>query len=210
MTKSYKRIVGNSVDYVKVHSNRQELRVLERAQDVANILTSPDREFKNKSIKILCIPLGIVILILLAISIALTIFANMDILSSLRVTFGSLYVLFIPGFIISYIFFPRTKEFKEDSGNYISFSPESPMDISKKASDKINRNIHDEKDTHKGSIDWIERIALSFALSIAIVSLVVFYLNLVGIKINLLNSFLTILGIIIVSLGILAYKNKKH
>mgnify|MGYP001559737728 CR=1 FL=1 len=59
------------------------------------------------------------------------------------------------------------------------------------------------KKEDKGSIDWIERIALSFALSIAIVPLVVFYLNLIGIKINLLNSFLTILGIIILSLIIL-------
>ncbi len=36
------------------------------------------------------------------------------------------------------------KELKENSGNYITFSPESPMDISDKASDKINRNIHKE------------------------------------------------------------------
>jgi len=57
---------------------------------------------------------------------------------------------------------------------------------------------------------WIERIALSFALSIAVVPLVVFYLNLIGVKINLLNSFLTILGIIAVSLGILYWKGKSH
>ncbi len=123
--------------------------------------------------------IGVVIIILIIISIALTIFANMDILSSLRITFGSLYVLLLPGFILSYIFFPKTKEF-------------------------------DEKESHKGSIDWIERIALSFALSIAIVPLVVFYLNLIGIKINLLNSFLTILGIIVVSISILVYKYKQH
>ena len=38
----------NSVDYVTVHSNRQELRVLERTQDVVHILTSPDRGFEKK------------------------------------------------------------------------------------------------------------------------------------------------------------------
>ena len=128
--------------------------------------------------------IGIVIFILLIISFALNIFVNMEILSSLRIVFGSLYVLFLPGFIISYIFFPKTKEFDEKE--------------TKEA------NGHE---THKGSIDWIERIALSFALSIAIVPLVVFYLNLIGIKINFLNSFLTILGIIVISLGILVYKN---
>ncbi len=123
----------------------------------------------KKSIKI---GLG-VILISLLISVALIIFANMAALESLRITFGSIFVLFIPGFIITYIFFPRTKEF-------------------------------DSSDKHeKGSIDWIERVALSFALSIAIVPLAVFYLNLIGIKINLFNSFLTILAIIIISAIIL-------
>ena len=46
----------NSVDFVTVHSNRQELRVLERAQDVVNILTSPDRGFEKEVVnQILCI-----------------------------------------------------------------------------------------------------------------------------------------------------------
>ncbi len=87
-------------------------------------------------------------------------------LASFRIVFGSVYVLFLPGFIISFIFFP------------------------------------------KKDIDWIERIALSFALSIAIVPLVVFYLNLIGIKINLLNTSLIIAGIIAVSLLILKWRKK--
>jgi len=62
----------------------------------------------------------------------------------------------------------------------------------------------------KHTIDWIERIALSFALSIAIVPLAVFYLNLIGLKINLLNSSLAIFGMILISLGILHYKSKKN
>ena len=64
-------------------------------------------------------------------------------------------------------------------------------------------------DKEKGTIDWIERIALSFALSIAIVPLAVFYLNLIGLKINLLNSFLTILGISIIAIAILIWRIKK-
>jgi uncharacterized membrane protein len=102
--------------------------------------------------------------------------ANIAYLESFRIIFGSVYVLFLPGLIISYIFFPSTKEFdkkEEESDN---------------------------------SIDIIERIALSFALSIAVVPLVIFYLNLVGLKINLINSSLSILGIIIISLIILKYK----
>ena len=77
-------------------------------------------------------------------------------------------MLFLPGFFVSYIFFPKTEE-----------------------------------------IDWIERIALSFALSIAVVPLVVFYLNLVGIKINVVNSSLIIAGIIVISSVIVYFRKKK-
>src|SRR3989338_11336996 len=104
-------------------------------------------------------------------------FTKLSSLESFRIVFGSIYVLFLPGFIISFIFFPKTKKFDDEN---------------------------EEKE--KGAIDWIERIALSFALSIAIVPLAVFYLNLIGIRINLLNSFLTILGIIVISLMILWFK----
>ena len=117
------------------------------------------------------------VLVLTALSIVLGVFTNLGYLESFRIVFGSVYVLFLPGFIMSFIFFTKTKEF-------------------------------DSKDKEDGAIDWIERIALSFALSIAIVPLAVFYLNLVGVRINLLNSSLTILGIILISLGILYYKNQ--
>lgn len=120
--------------------------------------------------------LSIIIIILLSISGVLSIF--MPFLQALRIVFGSVYVLFLPGFILTYIFFPKTKE--------LSF-----------------------KHKEEGRIDWIERIALSFALSIAIVPLVVFYLNKIGIKINFLNSFLTISFIIIISIIILIYRNKR-
>ncbi|MBU3940510.1 MAG: DUF1616 domain-containing protein [Nanoarchaeota archaeon] len=115
----------------------------------------------NKYIK------GIIIsiLALIIISAAIGFFSNLTYLESFRIIFGSVYVLFLPGFIFTYVFFPKTREFETKE---------------------------------KGSIDWIERIALSFALSIAVVPLIIFYLNLTGIPINTLNSFLTILGIIII------------
>ena len=126
--------------------------------------------YKNKT---LLWVLGILIAVfsLNLISIGINLFTSISYLESLRTVFGSIYVLFLPGFIISYIFFPKTKE--------------------------------------KGAIDWIERIALSFALSIAIVPLAVFYLNLVGVKISFLNSFLTILGIIVIS-GIVLKVKKQY
>jgi uncharacterized membrane protein len=80
---------------------------------------------------------------------------------SFRIVFGSIYVLFIPGWIWSFVFFNNQGEKK---------------------------------------IDLIERIALSFALSIAIVPLVVFYLNLIGLRISAFSSFFVILVLIVIGL----------
>lgn len=133
--------------------------------------------YKNKSaLRIFGILTAILVLNL--ISFFISIFSNLTYPESLRIVFGSIYVLFIPGLIISFIFFPKTKEFNSE-------------------------------DKETGGIDWTERIALSFALSIAIVPLTIFYLNLLGIKINWLNSSLIILGIILISSGILYFRNKK-
>lgn len=60
----------------------------------------------------------------------------------IKIVYGIIFVLFLPGFVATFIFFPL------------------------------------------GKIDHIERIAISFALSIAIVPLMVFYMNLLGIPIN--------------------------
>ena len=115
------------------------------------------------------------LIILNIISLTLTLFSSLSYLESARIVFGSVYVLFLPGFIISFIFFPFNKTNKN----------------------KINNKNNQEE---SNSIDLIERIALSFALSISIVPLAVFYLNLVGVRINALNVFFIILTIIIVSL----------
>ena len=118
----------------------------------------------------------IFISVLFSISLGLGVFSSLGLLESFRIVFGSIFVLFLPGLVISFIFFPKTNEF-------------------------------DSKD--KDSVDWIERTALSFALSIAIVPLAVFYLNLVGVRINVLNSSLIIIGIILISFGILYWKNNR-
>ena len=118
-----------------------------------------------------------IVVLLVIISAVIPIFATVSVLESFRIVFGCVYVLFIPGLIISYIFFPYTKKSEDPS--------------------------------QKGSIDLLERIALSFALSIAIIPLLLFYFNLIGIKISFLNSFLVISGIILVSSGILFFMRPK-
>ena len=81
----------------------------------------------------------------------------MSILEGLRIFFGSVFILFLPGFAWSYIFFA------------------------------------------KKNIDWIERVALSFGLSIALVPLSVFWLNwLFQVKITLLNTSLIVCGLTVI------------
>jgi uncharacterized membrane protein len=61
----------------------------------------------------------------------------------------------------------------------------------------------------KDEIDIIERIALSFGLSIAILPLIIFYLNyLLGIRITLINSTLTILLITLIPAALYIAKNR--
>ena len=84
----------------------------------------------------------------------------MDPLSLFRIVFGSVFVLFIPGFTWTYLFFDRDE------------------------------------------IDVIERIALSFGLSIALVPLSVFYLNyLFGVRITLVNCAIIIIVLTLAPLG---------
>jgi uncharacterized membrane protein len=113
----------------------------------------------------------IITITLAAITLILTFLTQLTFLEALRITLGTPYVLFLPGYIISFFFFKKDK------------------------------------------IEVIERIALSFALSIAIVPLAIFYLNLIGMKINLISSSLTIAAIIIISLlfqkGIITKKKIK-
>lgn len=88
-----------------------------------------------------------------------------DIVEIIRIIFGSVFVLFLPGFAWSFVFFAREE------------------------------------------IDWIERIALSFGLSIALVPLAVFWLNyFLGVKINLLNVSVVILALI--GAAVVAYRMK--
>jgi len=83
----------------------------------------------------------------------------MDAGEVLRIIFGSFFILFVPGFAWSYVFFDR------------------------------------------GKIDLVERLALSFGLSIALVPLTVFWFNWVfNVGITLVNTWLLVCGITIVAI----------
>jgi uncharacterized membrane protein len=83
----------------------------------------------------------------------------MDALDIVRIIFGSVFVLFVPGYAWSYVFFGR------------------------------------------GKIDLVERLALSFGLSIALVPLTVFWFNWVfHVQITLVNTCLIVCGITIIAI----------
>ena len=94
----------------------------------------------------------------------------MTILSILRIIGGSIYVLFLPGFILTYVFFQKKDK----------------------------------------EIDWLERITLSLALSIAVVPIVVFLMSFIGLKVTALNVAIEILWIILLSVGWLFFKKSVY
>lgn len=77
---------------------------------------------------------------------------------------AAVYVLFVPGFVLSFAFFT------------------------------------------KKAIDWIERMALSVALSIATVPLVVFYSNLIGVSITQVTVFLEVLWIMAIGFFVIVVR----
>lgn len=83
----------------------------------------------------------------------------------LQAILGLVLVLFLPGFVATYVIFPK-----------------------------------------KDEIDEVERFALSFGLSIAIVPLMVFALSIVGIQINLVNIVLEIVILITALAAIFFYQ----
>lgn len=64
----------------------------------------------------------------------------------------------------------------------------------------------------KNTIDVIERTAVSFALSISVVPLITFYLNLAGVRITRLSVFIEVTAIIFISILylFLSNHNKKN
>ncbi len=106
--------------------------------------------------------------------------------SSFRLVFGILYILFIPGLIWSYVFFSS-----------------ADSTLISNADNTLIKNTDNKK---VEGIDSIERIILSVALSLALVPLVIFFINKIGVKINLISVVLEVLGIILIGMTILVVK----
>ena len=105
---------------------------------------------------------GIISLFLISIIITIS---GYPFLSSLKAVFGTVYVLFLPGYVLVRLFFNK--------------------------------------------IDWIEILALSLGLSIALVILSVLITNMIfRIPITSLSNFLVLLGVIIITVLIKVYQKQ--
>lgn len=62
----------------------------------------------------------------------------------------------------------------------------------------------------KREVDVLERLALSFALSVSIIPLIVYYLTIIGIGMSALLTFSTILIVCIMSLVVLYVRKKRE
>lgn len=124
---------------------------------------------------------------------------------TLRVVSGSVYVLFVPGFIWGYVFFPRKEKEGDARDDVAKVSMKEKDNTAYGSSFKRTERVG----SHNHPLDLIERITLSFALSMAMGPLLIFFLNKIGIKINFLNSFLELLVLIIAGLVIIFLQEKR-
>lgn len=106
------------------------------------------------------------LLLLAAISVGMS-FTSLSVLQSFRIIFGSVFLLLLPGYVWSFVFWRRNE------------------------------------------IDGIERFALSLALSLALVPLIVYSLNRVGVRITLWNSIVEISGLILVGIFLLLILHRR-
>ncbi|MFQ5803985.1 MAG: DUF1616 domain-containing protein, partial [Candidatus Methylomirabilales bacterium] len=116
-----------------------------------------------------------------------------------------LLVLFVPGYVLVAALFPGDgglAEFVKDLA-HAGEDAEHGRDQKRKREPETDADTVDRREDRKGEIDWIERIALSFGLSIAVVPLLGLLLNF-SFGIFLTPVVLSIL-IFSVGLGVVAY-----
>lgn len=109
---------------------------------------------------------------------------------SLRVVFGTSFVIFLPGFVLSYVFFPQTVSIIQSS------------DAEEITGVSIQRG--------HPALDWVERITLSFILSLSVVPLVVYLTNRIGLPITTATVIFLTAGITLAGLVALFWRWKEY
>ncbi|SEU04969.1 DUF1616 domain-containing protein [Natrinema hispanicum] len=120
----------------------------------------------------------------------------------LRVPFGLAFVLFVPGYAFIAALFPEAGESPASSDE-----PTPPADSQKMVDDSDSDGLYDSI-TSRSGIDGIERVALSFGLSIAIVPLIGLVLNFTPWGIRLVPIVVSVSGFTLVSAAVAAERRR--
>jgi len=106
----------------------------------------------------------------------------MSLLVIIRIVIGMAGILFLPGFLLTLIFFPIKKE----------------------------TNHEEQSESAKRSLDWLERALLAIALSASSVPLVLFFLSKLGMPINKTSIVMLVAMLIIIEIVFLLILKKKN
>lgn len=135
-------------------------------------------EKKLKTIENWMTAIGIVFIVLLVTSGFVGLFSkSLSYSQAFLIVFGGFYLIFIPGFIISYSIYPEKSQ-----------------------------NFERHHSRRKGSIDLYERIIISFIISVLLIPIIAYYIEFLGFDPVPFNIAITDLGIIILSLIFMFYK----
>lgn len=107
---------------------------------------------------------------------------NFSLLDSFRFVFGAFFVLFIPGFVWSFVLTRNNAE--------------------------ANLPVDQAGAENAETIGCVDRIILSFGLSFVMSPLTVFILSKIGIRITFLSCLFEILSLIIIGLAVILFQNK--
>ena len=156
----------------------------------------------------------------LAAVLGLTILTNLSILlpvireSPVRVVLGLPFVLFIPGYAFIAALFPEAGESPTEAE--FDGDEDGGMEDEDAAEGDVGVGVEDgaveegvETDTSRSGIDGIERVALSFGLSIAIVPLIGLVLNFTPWGIRLGPILVSVSGFTIGAVIVAAYRRKQ-
>ena len=114
----------------------------------------------------------------------------------LRVVFGLPFVLFLPGYALIAALFPEAGESPTDQ----------PADDATLEGDDDSER--DTEDSERDGIDGIERVALSFGLSIAVVPLIGLVLNFTPFGIRLLPVLVSVAGVTLALTAVAAHRRQ--
>jgi len=105
---------------------------------------------------------------------------------ALRIVFGTFFAVFLPGFVMSFVFFPNSVSMIKLEDDQRDGQEELP------------------------ALDWVERITLSFALSLSAVPLLIYLSNRMGLPVSTASVAGIILFIITISLIAIFLNRRRH